>query len=316
DDVRLKRVAQPRAELSRVAEQLRAALQRGDEEPSFRPQLAWLYERLVRPVADRLGRPGTPLVLVTDGDVPADLFPALYDGRRGRYLVLDHSLRFVPALRDAAAAAPAAATPVRAVIAGDPAFDSVAHPGLERLPEAGAEARSVAAFYPGATTLRGREATRGALLSALARAQVVHFAGHAVFNDEHADRSYVVLAPDRGPGALGIVTAAELQALRLGGVRVVVLSACETLRSRSGRSGGFAGFAAALLGAGAGGVVGGSWKVEDRASRRIMVEFHRAYRESGDAATALRKAQLVMLRSPDPALSSPATWAAFRYAGH
>ncbi|HYR09073.1 MAG TPA: CHAT domain-containing protein, partial [Longimicrobium sp.] len=79
---------------------------------------------------------------------------------------------------------------------------------------------------------------------------------------------------------------------------------------------GFAGLAGALLGAGVDGVVGSPWRVEDGLSGPLMTEFHRAYRRTGDGAGALRAAQLAALRGGDPALRSPAAWAAFRYVGN
>jgi CHAT domain-containing protein len=71
----------------------------------------------------------------------------------------------------------------------------------------------------------------------------------------------------------------------------------------------------ALLSAGAGGVTGSLWPVDDRLATPLMIEFHRALRASGSAAAALRTAQLRMLRSVRPELRSPTAWAAFRYAG-
>jgi CHAT domain-containing protein len=103
--------------------------------------------------------------------------------------------------------------------------------------------------------------------------------------------------------------------MRLGGVRLVVLSACRTLRAGGERSGGFAGLSGALLGAGAGGVVGGTEEVDDAAARVLMTAFHRAWRRTGDGPAALRHAQLELLRAADPALRSPAAWGTFRYAG-
>jgi CHAT domain-containing protein len=61
--------------------------------------------------------------------------------------------------------------------------------------------------------------------------------------------------------------------------------------------------------------VGSLWEVDDRLTRLLMVELHRAYRGSGNGPAALRTAQLTLLRSADPALRSPAAWAGFRYAG-
>jgi CHAT domain-containing protein len=70
-----------------------------------------------------------------------------------------------------------------------------------------------------------------------------------------------------------------------------------------------------MLGAGAGGVIGSLWRVNDQLTRPVMVAFHRAYRISGDGASALRSAQLSMLASANPAERAAAAWAAFRYVG-
>jgi CHAT domain-containing protein len=137
-----------------------------------------------------------------------------------------------------------------------------------------------------------------------------------VFDDERPDQSVLVLAPGIEDAAPGRITATELERGDLGHLRLVVLSACETIRSRSGRSGGFAGLAGAFLAAGAGGVVGSLWPVDDRLTQALMSEFHRAYRQSGDGADALRAAQLRLLQSAEPALRAPTAWAAFRYAGN
>jgi len=124
-----------------------------------------------------------------------------------------------------------------------------------------------------------------------------------------------VLAPDPEAPGRGALTAAALAEMDLGRVRLVVLSACETLRAGRGRAGGFAGFAGALVGAGAQGVLGSLWRVDDELTGPFMAAFHARYRETGDAPRALRDAQLRMLKSADRALRSPAAWAGFRYAG-
>lgn len=81
------------------------------------------------------------------------------------------------------------------------------------------------------------------------------------------------------------------------------------------RSGAFTGLAQAFLGAGAGGVVGAEWPVDDHDASILVTRFHNAYRASGHPAEALRQAQLRLIHSSDPALRSPGAWAAFRYAG-
>jgi CHAT domain-containing protein len=175
---------------------------------------------------------------------------------------------------------------------------------------------AVAPLYPDTMLLPGAEARIPAVTSRLPRAGIFHFAGHSIFDDERPGRSFLLLASAAGDSTGGRLSAAALGALDLRALDLVVLSSCETLRSPGGRSGGFAGLAGALLGAGVDGVVGSPWKVEDGLSRQLMTEFHRAYRRTGDAAASLRAAQLRAMRGPDPALREPAVWAAFRYVGN
>jgi CHAT domain-containing protein len=311
--VRMARAVAGRDALRRTVERARSALEAGNGDAARGP-LAALYDRLVRPVEVGLGAAGSTVTVVADGEVAAAPFAALLDTARGRWLVEAHALRFAPSLRDAARSAPAPAAGARALVVADPAFDPGAWPGLRRLRGAAAEADAVAALYPGAVVLAGAGADPGAFARALPRAQVVHYAGHALFDDARPGASALVLAPPPGGGP-GRIAAAELGRLRWGGVRLVVLSACRTLRAGGGRSEGFSGLAGALLAAGAGGVVGSTGEVDDATTRALMAAFHRAWRRSGDAAGALRQAQLELLRSGDPALRSPAAWGTFRYAG-
>ncbi|HEX2094877.1 MAG TPA: CHAT domain-containing protein, partial [Longimicrobiaceae bacterium] len=306
------RVVDRHAMLRRI-DRLRSALEVRQPLDSVSGDLAVLYDQLVRPVRSRLGE-GVSLVLIADGEVAGVPFAALRDGARARYLVQDHTLRFANTLAEAAHPERRPEQPSRDVLfVADPAFEPREHPGLQRLPGLAADTRRIAQGYPGAVVLTGAEARRDALATALKQAGIFHFAGHAVFDDQRPVRSYLVLAP--GGEAPGRLTAAEIARMDLGHLRLVVLSACQTQRSTSGRSGGFAGLSGAMLAAGAGGVVGSLWRVNDALTRELMVGFHHAYRGSGDGADALRQAQLRLLDADDPALRSPAAWAGFRYAG-
>ncbi|HEX6372319.1 MAG TPA: CHAT domain-containing protein [Longimicrobium sp.] len=311
--VRMARAVVRRDSLRATVERARSALEAGNARAARAP-LAALYDRLVRPVQAQLGGEGSAVVVVADGEVGAAPFAALLDTARGRYLVEAHALRFAPSLRDAARRPSRPPAGLRALVVADPAFDPAAWPGLRRLDGAAAEADAVAALYPGAVLLAGAAADRAAVERTLSRAQVVHYAGHALIDDARPGASALVLAPPAGAGT-GRLAAAELGRLRWGGVRLVVLSACRTLRAGGGRSGGFAGLSGALLAAGAGGVVGSTGQVNDATTRALMTAFHRAWLRSGDGPGALRQAQLELLRSPDPALRSPAAWGTFRYAG-
>ena len=70
------------------------------------------------------------------------------------------------------------------VLIADPAFAPGEFPGLERLPGAAAEVAAIAAQDPGAEVVDGPAADRRALERALRGGGVVHYAGHAVFDDQ------------------------------------------------------------------------------------------------------------------------------------
>jgi len=299
--------------LARTVTRLLELLEDGGGEAAAAPLLGQLHQWLLGPLQQRLGPAGTPLVVVADGTLARVPFAALRD-RRGRYLVQDHPTRFAVSLRDAWRPR-RAGRPGRVAVVADPAFEPREHPGLGRLPAAAAEAPAIAGEYGGARVLSGPAATAGAVREVLQWAGVVHYAGHAVFDDERPERSYLVLAPGSGRAASGRLTAGSLGVMRLEQAPLVVLAACRTVNAGQGRAQGFSGLAGGLLAAGAGGVVGGLWEVDDARTRPLMLAFHHHFRVGGDGARALRSAQLQLLASRDPALRSPAAWAGFRYAG-
>jgi CHAT domain-containing protein len=68
--------------------------------------------------------------------------------------------------------------------------------------------------------------------------------------------------------------------------------------------------AEAFLAAGAGGVIGSLWAVDDAGIIRLMTRLHRELAGGRPPAEALRIAQLAALHQPAVPAS---TWAAFRY---
>ena len=303
-----------RDSLAQTVRRVRSALELGAGGGRVAADLVRLNDWLVRPVAGLLGDSTTTLAVVADGEIAGVPFAALRDSS-GTHLIELHPIRFANSFRDAVAAPAARGTPeVVALVANPDANDMN---GLAPLPEAAGEVRRIAGLYDSARVQVRTRATRSDLVAALGQADVLHFAGHAVFDADRPERSYVVLAPDTsGSAKPGRLTAREIADADLRGMRLVVLSACETLPARRGRSGGVSGLAAAMLAGGARGVVGTDWRVDDRIARDLTVAFHREYRVRGDGPRALRAAQLEMLRSTDGPVRSPASWAGFRYAGN
>ncbi len=295
--------------LARLVDALATGLEAGVERPGIDAVLSRLHGLLVSGMGEL--PPGAELVVVADGILSRVPFTALRDPASGRYLLQDHAVRYGTTLADATAPRPRPIPPGGRALVVAPSFDHVRHPSLEPLPAAEREARIVAAVSPRAVLLAGREATLPRVRAALAGAGLVHVASHAVFDDARPSRSYLVLA--RGPEG-DVLQADELESLDLRGVRLVVFSACRTQRT-AGRGSGMAGLTAAAMKAGAGGVIGSLWRVEDSQTLELMTALHREYQASGDPSAALRRAQLTLLRSADSRLRSPAAWAGFRYVG-
>ena len=300
--VQFHRMPLRRSEAQQALERLRANLELRAGNGAH-DDLAQFYEWLVRPFENRLGVAGRPLTIIADGAIASVPFAALFDSRSKRYLVESHPVRWGARLVD---------TPIqrgsvspRALFIGDPAPGSVI--SLPALTGAVGEARRDAALYPGAVLLTGVAADSAAVTRALAGANLFHFAGHAVFDDARPERSRLVM----GPHDLDARAIASLDLTRL---RLVVLSACETMRTPD-RQGGFAGLTDAFLAAGAGGVVGSLWRVGDTETAALMRVFHEHYAKNADPTEALAAAQRDLLRSPEADLRSPIAWGAFRYAG-
>jgi CHAT domain-containing protein/tetratricopeptide (TPR) repeat protein len=304
-------------DLARTIELVRASLELGAGEETLESGLARLHDWLIAPVRGRLGDGISRMVVVADGAIAGVPFPALINRDSARYLIEDYELRIASSLRDVAGSDPAGAIPAReatAVFMGNPGAGSDTR-GFAPLPGSAEEVRTLAALYTEPRVVMGDSITASTVTRALQRSEIFHFAGHAVFDDARPELSFLVTAP--GPdGEPDRLPAVALHGLDLRHVRLVVLAACETLRSGTGRSGGFAGFAGVLIQSGVDGVVGSLWRVDDEATTRLMVAFHERFSAAGDGPASLRAAQLRLLRSSDPALSSPAAWAGFQYAGN
>lgn len=292
-----------------TVEQAGAALESGASAKAVHPNLQRLYDWLIRPMRDHLPPPETPLVIVADGEVASVPFEALWDEGRGRYLVQDHLLVHAPTLANARPPSrPRGHAP--ALLVANPSFEPLAYPTLDSLGGAEAEVEALRGTYPGADVLQAADATPERFVALARDARLIHYAGHAMFDDARPERSFLLLA---GTGATGRLTAQAVDSMELRGAPLVVLSACRTLRSSTGRSGGFAGLSGALLEAGASGVVGSLWQADDKLTQPLMQAFHRHYQhQQMDAARALRAAQLQMI----DAARSPAAWAGFRYMGN
>jgi CHAT domain-containing protein/tetratricopeptide (TPR) repeat protein len=183
---------------------------------------------------------------------------------------------------------------------------------LTRLPYSALEARAVRDTFGEKETysLAGFDATRKQVLE-LARQDlaVLHFATHAAAREDVPERSALFLSEYSADGALNPDSQLSTSDIMSSGLRaqVVVLSGCATGDGSTLRGEGVLGLTYGFLANGSGAVVASLWPVEDASTARLMSEFYRAYRVHGNAAQALRAAQL-RTRANQPAA---AVWSSF-----
>lgn len=166
------------------------------------------------------------------------------------------------------------------------------------LPAAEKEATDVATLF-GTTALVGKQATADRLGKA-GPVAYVHLATHGVLNPRDPSASYVLLAS-------GPFSVESIYNLKLDGVRLVTLSACQTALGEVNPGSELTTLADAFALAGADAVVASLWSVDDRATEELMSEFYRRLKAGENLAHALQGAQLKLLEAGKP----PFFWAPF-----
>ena len=302
-------------ELVEWATQLQTDLSANAWTPRTRDTARRLYRALVTPA--RLDSGVRKVVVVVDGALGQLPFAALVDPQTDRFLIERRAVEMAPSAGMFLAARARARQLVRprpSILAvGDPRGDDQLYPGLPALPASADEARQVAQLYSRRALLLGDRATPDSLLSRAGSYDVLHFAGHAVVNEVDPSRSSLVLT--RGGGRPGGLFAFELAAHRFERTRLVVLAGCGTASGSQSASAGTLSLARAFLVARVPSVVASLWQVADRPTVELMTAFHAGVSRGEEPAEALRAAQLTLLEAPEPALHSPAIWAAFRALG-
>jgi len=272
-----------------------------------------LYGNLILPAG--LGDDVRRLVIVSDGALDQLPFAALVDPRSGQFLIEQRTVEVAPSaalfLAARARQRQLAEQSPSVLALGDPSPDSELYPTLRPLAAAREEARLVARSYGRREVLVGERATREALLTKAGDYSVLHFAGHAVNNLVDPSRSSLALAHGSNGDQPGAVFAYELAPAHFDRTRLVVLAGCGTGSGPASPGAGTISLARAFLAARVPSVVASFWPVADGRTLELMTALHAGLAGGEEPAAALRTAQLSLLRSRDPDLRSPSTWAAF-----
>jgi len=282
-----------------------------------------LGKTLLQPALARLPAAVSNLVVVPDDALWSVPFQALILGD-GRWAIERFAITTVPSAAVSVMLwqRPAPTGPARLLAFGDPRFRGeddgsplalrAATPNegsLPRLPGTAREVRAVARFASEAV-IRLRDDASAAFLehAPLTSYRVIHFATHAVTDDNGIAHAGLALSP--GAGSDGFVSDGDLAALQLN-ADLVVLSACHTAGGAVLGGEGVRGLTAPLLQAGARAVLATEWPVDDARTIPMIVAFYTALADGRTSAEALRDAALDAMRDGAP----PREWAAFRLVG-
>jgi CHAT domain-containing protein len=279
------------------------AWERADERQSA--ALSELSKALIFPIEKQLA--GTSLIaIMADGCLNAVPFAALTTSS-GRMLV-----DLAPIVRSGPGGGPSLGdreSQESVLLIGNPDFDRTAFGYLPDLPRAESEAQQVAKLFPRAQVITGRKATRREFMTRAPRASIIQISAHGLPGGSEPLNSALLLAPD-GQSDSGILYARDILGLRLGGVRLVVLSGCETGRATETFTG--ASLADAFIGAGAQYVLGTLCAVEDAEAESFVVSFQSKLAARRPVLAAFHETQQEFARCD----RSGSVWRAFSLTSH
>jgi len=288
------------------------------DDPSSRHTMEYLYRDLVGPWKNKL-KPGDRIYFIPTQSLYGVPFAALHDPATGRFLIQDHEIGVAPSISELFAAIErdrrASTRPISSVLlVGNPtqgirSKDS----GLGDLPAATQEIERIGLIYQGLDVrkLTRETATPRRVRELLGSSDIAHFAVHALDGAGNPAHSRLVLSSDgSSPGDL---LADDILRLDLSRTRLVMLAACDTHKGPLSASEGSQSLAYSFLAAGVPAVVGSLWPVDDSATERLSIRFHRQLQSGADAITALRAAQLEELATGPN--RSGWTWASFQVFG-
>ncbi|HLP89825.1 MAG TPA: CHAT domain-containing protein [Nostocaceae cyanobacterium] len=297
-----------------------------------------LDQIVMQPIRKLLGNT-RKILIAPDGALNLIPFEALVD-ENDEYLLENYALTYLTSGRDLLRLQNTFPSKQPPVIMADPYFDKkpevVSIQNLTRsinlsqqtfppLPGTAKEAKAISSLL-GIQPLIGSQASKGNLQQ-LNSPKILHIATHgfsetpkqedkSIFEDNPLLLSGLVLAGFKNPqinkNENGILTALETTSLNLLGTKLVVLSACNTGVGKDTIGEGVYGLRRALVIAGSESQVISLWKVNDDATKDLMVNYYKGIVANQGRSEALRQTQLKMLRGElGEDYQHPYYWAAF-----
>lgn len=278
-----------------------------------------LHAQLMAPLDDALGD-ASRLFIVPDGPLHRLPFAALVEqGPSSRFLAESVSItQLVSANAYLASGRRMSREALDVAIFAVPDASAAA----DALPGARAEGNAIAAlFAPHARLTVGADVTAAHALAELGRADIVHFASHAVVDPGDPLNSYLRMGDTEGArlSVWEIMRATDVRA------DLVTLSACDSALGLNAGGEGLIGLTRAFQFAGVRSVVATLWRIADLPTERFMAAFYESLANGAPRDVALARAQRTLIHSQPPwwqsalgfgaDLSHPYYWSGFVLAG-
>ncbi|MEO1682734.1 MAG: CHAT domain-containing protein [Cyanobacteria bacterium J06631_12] len=248
----------------------------------YKPLARELYDWLLGPIEDDIQKANIDdLMYVMDEGLSAVPLPAMMTG--DTFAIERYGFSVLPSvglLQTDFGAAPAE----QSLLAGG--ADTFSE--LEALPAVPVELEIIESIATSAEVLLNEdfEIENLRTAQAIAPKTMMHVATHAAFNPGSLDRSYIQFWDEQ-------LTLDGLGDLGLDGLELLILSACTTAAGSREAELGFAGLAAVT---GVEASIGSLWQISDVGTMALMAEFYEQLQADPLRFSALRKAQLSLLR--------------------
>jgi CHAT domain-containing protein len=305
----------------------------------LKAQSQQLYQKLFQPLEPHLAS-ARKLIIVPDGALSYLPFETLAGEPKrpaptAPYLIERFAISYAPsasALAALRALKQNNTAEAKGIIAfGDPVYgkdESATANGnasergydFRQLPYTRAEVNEIAALFPPPErrVFLGADAReQNVKAEPLSQYRYVHFAAHALIDEERPARSGIVLSTHSGAADSkedGALQMSEVMRLKLN-ADLVTLSACRTGLGQLLNGEGMIGLTRAFLYAGSESVVVSLWNVNDIATASLMKAFYKNLKQGLAKDEALRQAKLELIRGRQQAWRHPYYWAAFVLVG-
>jgi CHAT domain-containing protein len=308
-DVTARWIPDPAKRLYAIAERFRSeCADPSSDLVSLHQNARRLYDFLIAPIEGELARSGIhSLIVEPDGPVEEIPMEALRD-TSARYLGESYTVSLSPGLlyNSNLRELRRFSDHLRALVVGSPALTADLPLTLNSLTDARFEARAVAAKFSGAELLVGKNATWTAVMRSIPRANIFHFAGHAVTSTAGTGLIFAGDEPSESPVER---RADNFDAMRLHQCQLIVLSACATGPVGASRLVEPNNLVETFLRAGVPHVVASRWDVDSKVTATLMTDFYEKLLSGTSVSSALQSAALELRNHSQ--FGHPYYWAAF-----